>query len=63
MVGCGRHQPKIRKVGLELTAEWNKVDDDAQDKKVLMRMMRRMRMMMLWLIVCRKPSIVAFRSP
>lgn len=34
IMGCGRHQPKIRRTGLELSAEWSKVDDDIQDKKI-----------------------------
>lgn len=34
--GCGRSQPVIRRNGLELTAEWKKVDDDAQEKKILL---------------------------
>ncbi len=32
--GCGRYQPKIRRVGLELTAEWKHVNEDTQEKKV-----------------------------
>ncbi len=36
--GCGRFQPKIRKTGLELTAEWSdkKRNDDSQDKKIVL---------------------------
>ena len=34
--GCGRSQPVIRRVGLELTAEWKKVDDDSQEKKIIL---------------------------
>jgi len=36
--GCGRFQPKIRKAGLELTAEWSdkKRNDDSQDKKIVL---------------------------
>ena len=32
--GCGRFQPQIRRQGLELTAEWKKVNDDAQERKI-----------------------------
>eukprot|EP00118_Oscarella_pearsei_P007073 m.33460 g.33460 ORF g.33460 m.33460 type:complete len:1731 (+) comp31816_c0_seq4:877-6069(+) len=35
-IGCGRLQPKIRKRGLELTAEWTKVTDDMQEKKIVL---------------------------
>lgn len=34
--GCGRTQPMIRKQGLELTAEWKQVDDDSQEKKIVL---------------------------
>ena len=36
--GCGRFQPKIRKTGLELTAEWSdkKRNDDSQEKKIIL---------------------------
>ncbi|XP_050438042.1 DNA-directed RNA polymerase II subunit RPB1-like [Adelges cooleyi] len=32
--GCGRFQPKIRRTGLDLTAEWKHVNDESQDKKI-----------------------------
>ena len=32
--GCGRSQPKLRKVGLELNAEWKQAEDDSQEKKM-----------------------------
>ncbi|CAB4056971.1 RPB1 [Lepeophtheirus salmonis] len=32
--GCGRYQPTIRRVGLELTAEWKHKNEDSQEKKV-----------------------------
>lgn len=32
--GCGRYQPKIRRTGLELTAEWKHVNEDSQEKKI-----------------------------
>ena len=32
--GCGRYQPKIRKIGLELTAEWKHINEDSQEKKI-----------------------------
>ncbi|CAG0900840.1 unnamed protein product [Darwinula stevensoni] len=34
--GCGRYQPKIRRTGLELTAEWKHVNEDSQEKKVVL---------------------------
>ena len=32
--GCGRFQPKYRRTGLELTAEWKNVNEDTQEKKI-----------------------------
>ena len=32
--GCGRFQPKYRRMGLELTAEWKHVNEDTQEKKI-----------------------------
>ena len=32
--GCGRHQPQIRRSGLDLTAEWKEVNEDSQEKKI-----------------------------
>lgn len=32
--GCGRYQPKYRRLGLELTAEWKHVNEDTQEKKI-----------------------------
>uniref|UniRef100_A0A8C3Q3J8 DNA-directed RNA polymerase subunit n=1 Tax=Chrysolophus pictus TaxID=9089 RepID=A0A8C3Q3J8_CHRPC len=34
--GCGRYQPRIRRVGLELYAEWKHVNEDSQEKKILL---------------------------
>jgi len=34
--GCGRYQPKIRRMGLELTAEWKHVNEDSQEKKIVL---------------------------
>jgi hypothetical protein len=34
--GCGRYQPTIRRQGLELTAEWKHVNEDSQEKKILL---------------------------
>jgi DNA-directed RNA polymerase II subunit RPB1 len=28
--GCGRYQPNIRRVGLDLTCEWKNVNEDTQ---------------------------------
>lgn len=32
--GCGRYQPKYRRMGLEMTAEWKHVNEDTQEKKI-----------------------------
>lgn len=34
--GCGRYQPRIRRSGLELFAEWKHVNEDSQEKKILL---------------------------
>ncbi|ELU15060.1 hypothetical protein CAPTEDRAFT_170227 [Capitella teleta] len=34
--GCGRYQPKIRRTGLTLMAEWKHVNEDSQDKKIVL---------------------------
>lgn len=34
--GCGRYQPSIRRSGLELYAEWKHVNEDSQEKKILL---------------------------
>lgn len=34
--GCGRYQPRIRRTGLELFAEWKHVNEDSQEKKILL---------------------------
>ncbi|KAG7162943.1 DNA-directed RNA polymerase II subunit RPB1-like 12 [Homarus americanus] len=31
--GCGRYQPNVKRVGLELVAEWKHVNEDTQDRK------------------------------
>uniref|UniRef100_H2Z9E5 DNA-directed RNA polymerase subunit n=1 Tax=Ciona savignyi TaxID=51511 RepID=H2Z9E5_CIOSA len=33
--GCGRYQPKIRRNGMELVAEWKHVNEDSQEKKIV----------------------------
>ena len=32
--GCGRFQPNIRRIGMEITAEWKKVNEETQEKKI-----------------------------
>ena len=32
--GCGRYQPNIRRMGLDLTAEWKHKNEDSQEKKI-----------------------------
>eukprot|EP00731_Ephydatia_muelleri_P030392 Em0021g915a len=34
--GCGRFQPKLKKTGLELTAEWKEVNEESQEKKIIL---------------------------
>ncbi|KAJ7313222.1 hypothetical protein JRQ81_004502 [Phrynocephalus forsythii] len=34
--GCGRYQPRIWRSGLELYAEWKHVNEDSQEKKILL---------------------------
>ena len=34
--GCGRYQPNIRRVGLEMTAEWKQVNEGTQEKKIVL---------------------------
>ncbi|MGH0189046.1 UNVERIFIED_CONTAM: hypothetical protein FKN15_033169 [Acipenser sinensis] len=34
--GCGRYQPRIRRTGLEMYAEWKHVNEDSQEKKILL---------------------------
>lgn len=33
--GCGHYQPQIRRAGLELTAEWKHLNEDSQEKKIV----------------------------
>ncbi|XP_015787229.1 DNA-directed RNA polymerase II subunit RPB1 [Tetranychus urticae] len=32
--GCGRYQPTLRRIGLELFAEWKHLNEDSQEKKI-----------------------------
>lgn len=34
--GCGRYQPNIKRVGLELVAEWKHVNEDTQERKQIL---------------------------
>jgi len=34
--GCGRYQPNIRRMGLDLTAEWKKTNEENQEKKIVL---------------------------
>ncbi|KAL4220549.1 DNA-directed RNA polymerase II subunit RPB1 [Mactra antiquata] len=34
--GCGRYQPNIRRMGLELTCEWKKINDETQERKIIL---------------------------
>lgn len=33
--GCGNHQPSIRRSGVELTAEWKHLNQETQEKKII----------------------------
>ena len=33
--GCGRYQPKLRKIGLEITAEWKEINEESQERKII----------------------------
>ncbi|XP_052784228.1 DNA-directed RNA polymerase II subunit RPB1-like [Mya arenaria] len=34
--GCGRYQPIIRRMGLDLTCEWKKTNEENQEKKIVL---------------------------
>ncbi|KAG8036703.1 hypothetical protein G9C98_004025 [Cotesia typhae] len=34
--GCGRWQPQLRRTGLDISAEWKQVNEDSQDKKIVL---------------------------
>ncbi|RZF37892.1 hypothetical protein LSTR_LSTR009992 [Laodelphax striatellus] len=34
--GCGRYQPNLRRAGLDVTAEWKYVNEDSQEKKIVL---------------------------
>ncbi|KAF2367731.1 RNA polymerase Rpb1 domain 7 [Trinorchestia longiramus] len=34
--GCGHYQPKVKRMGLELIAEWKHVNEDNQEKKIIL---------------------------
>ncbi|XP_029177785.1 DNA-directed RNA polymerase II subunit RPB1 [Nylanderia fulva] len=34
--GCGRYQPNLRRSGLDVTAEWKHVNEDSQEKKMVL---------------------------
>lgn len=34
--GCGRFQPQVRREGLDLTAEWKHLNEDSQEKKIVL---------------------------
>lgn len=33
--GCGHYQPLIKRIGLDVVAEWKNVNEDTQEKKVV----------------------------
>ncbi|CAH8432229.1 unnamed protein product [Dicrocoelium dendriticum] len=33
-IGCGRYQPRFRRNGLEMTAEWKKINEESQERKI-----------------------------
>ncbi|XP_057339128.1 DNA-directed RNA polymerase II subunit RPB1 [Microplitis mediator] len=34
--GCGRYQPTLRRTGLDISAEWKHVNEDSQEKKIVL---------------------------
>ncbi|OWF51528.1 DNA-directed RNA polymerase II subunit RPB1-like [Mizuhopecten yessoensis] len=34
--GCGRFQPRIKRTGLELVAEWKNVNEESQERKIML---------------------------
>ncbi|THD24542.1 DNA-directed RNA polymerase II largest subunit [Fasciola hepatica] len=32
--GCGRYQPRFRRIGLEISAEWKKINEESQERKI-----------------------------
>ncbi|KAL7296373.1 hypothetical protein TKK_0010387 [Trichogramma kaykai] len=34
--GCGRYQPNLRRSGLDISAEWKEVNEDSQEKKIML---------------------------
>ncbi|XP_046374548.1 DNA-directed RNA polymerase II subunit RPB1-like [Haliotis rufescens] len=34
--GCGRYQPKLKRTGLEVVAEWKNVNEESQEKKLIL---------------------------
>lgn len=34
--GCGRYQPSLKRMGLDVTAEWKHVNEDTQEKKIVL---------------------------
>ncbi|XP_012276630.1 DNA-directed RNA polymerase II subunit RPB1 [Orussus abietinus] len=34
--GCGRYQPNLRRSGLDVSAEWKHVNEDSQEKKIVL---------------------------
>lgn len=34
--GCGRYQPAFKRLGLELTAKWKEINEDTQEKQVVL---------------------------
>lgn len=34
--GCGRYQPSYRRVGIDINAEWKNVNEDTQDRKIVL---------------------------
>lgn len=33
--GCGHYQPSIKRMGLDVVAEWKHVNEDTQEKKIV----------------------------
>ena len=35
-LGCGRYQPSLKRMGLEITAKWKHINEDTQEKQMIL---------------------------
>ena len=36
ILGCGRYQPSLKRQGLEITAKWKHINEDTQEKQMIL---------------------------